>query len=230
MKSEILYMLAIVGTGFAVNYSLRALPFLLFAGRDRELPPWVETFGRWVSPVIITCLVVYSYAGLAWRTPGPFVAGVVTVGLQLWKRNPLASIVAGTVVYMCFLNLGCTTARTIELDAKHPAVEVRTTGVYFGDERVALTDVPKILDDADIPKTRTIHILLDGNVKDLSEARTLMGVLAASGYTRPILVTRRHAESEAIDPEKRRAAEEQRQTAQQRQQPTKRVIRYKGGK
>jgi branched-subunit amino acid transport protein AzlD len=100
MTDEIAYMLCVVSACFAVNYGLRALPFLLFAGRDRELPQWVERFGSLLSPVIIAVLVVYSYSGLEWRTAWPYLAGAVTVGLQLWKRNPLASIVAGTVLYM----------------------------------------------------------------------------------------------------------------------------------
>ncbi len=100
MTDEIAYMLCVVAACFAVNYGLRALPFLLFAGRDRELPQWVERFGSFLSPVIIAVLVVYSYSGLEWRTAWPYLAGAVTVGLQLWKRNPLASIVAGTILYM----------------------------------------------------------------------------------------------------------------------------------
>jgi len=103
MTDEIVYMLGVVAACFAVNYGLRALPFLLFAGRDRELPQWVERFGSFLSPVIIAVLVVYSYSGLEWRTAWPFLAGALTVGLQLWKRNPLASIVAGTLLYMAFL-------------------------------------------------------------------------------------------------------------------------------
>ena len=35
---DVVYMLGVVVVGFAVNYALRALPFILFAGRDRELP------------------------------------------------------------------------------------------------------------------------------------------------------------------------------------------------
>ena len=105
MSDDVLYMLGVVVAGFAVNYGLRALPFVLFAGRGRALPPAVERFGAFVSPVIIAALVVYSFAGLAWRTPWPYVAGAVAVGLQVWKRNPLLSIVAGTVIYMLLLNL-----------------------------------------------------------------------------------------------------------------------------
>ena len=101
---DVLYMLGVLAVGFAVNYSLRALPFVLFAGRDRELPRWVERFGDFVSPVIIAGLIVYSYSGLAWQTVYPYLAGAIVVGLQVWKRNPLLSIVAGTVVYMLLLN------------------------------------------------------------------------------------------------------------------------------
>ena len=86
-----------------MNYGLRALPFLIFAGRDRELPRWVERFGSLLSPVIIAVLVVYSFSGREWKTACPYLAGALTVGLQLWKRNPLASIVAGTALYMVLL-------------------------------------------------------------------------------------------------------------------------------
>ena len=100
MKEEIVYMLGIVAAGFAVNFGLRALPFVIFSSGGRNPPRWIERFGSLISPVIISALVVYSYAGLAWRTPAPYVAGAATIALQLWRRNPLVSIVAGTVLYM----------------------------------------------------------------------------------------------------------------------------------
>ena len=112
MKEEIFYMVGIIGVGFLVNYALRALPFLLFSGRNRELPPWVDRLGKVISPIIIGCLIVYSYSGSAWRTPWPYLAGVVTVALQVWRKNPLVSIVAGTAVYMLLVNCcGCMTQR-----------------------------------------------------------------------------------------------------------------------
>ncbi|MBO7720926.1 MAG: AzlD domain-containing protein [Kiritimatiellae bacterium] len=196
MQEEVTYMLGVVLAGFAVNFGLRALPFLLFAGGSRRLPGWVERFGAFVSPVIIAVLVVYSYSGLQWRTPWPYVAGAVTVGLQLLKRNPLASIVAGTAVYMLLLNCcGCATRRTIELNAQNPAVRVTLHGVVFGDRYVDPQEVPDILEDYDVPHDRVIHIQLDPDVRDLRQARMLMGFLSKAGYTRPVLVTKRHAES-----------------------------------
>ena len=224
MKDEILYMLGIVAVGFAVNFGLRALPFLLFAGRDRTLPPWVEKFGNLISPVIIACLVVYSYSGLAWKTAYPYLAGALTVGLQLWKRNPLVSIVAGTLLYMTLIaTCGCTTYRTLELDAKNPAVRVSTQGVLFGDAYVAPARVPEILADYDVPRDRVIHILLDPDVRDLRSARFLMACLRKGGYTRPVLVTARHAES-FVTEKKPRAASSRRVSPA----PAKKTIRYKG--
>ena len=99
-------MLGIVAAGFVVNFGLRALPFILFGGKDRTIPPWIDRVSGFISPAIIAALVVSSFAGLAWRTPWPYVAGAVVVGLQVWKRNPLLSIVVGTIIYMLLVNLG----------------------------------------------------------------------------------------------------------------------------
>ena len=192
---DIGYMLGVVAVGFAVNYGLRALPFLLFAGRDRALPKWVGRFGAFVSPVIIAGLIVYSYSGLAWKSAAPFVAGALTVALQVWKRNPLVSIVAGTVVYMALLCCGCASQQAIVLDAEDPSIRKSAQGVRFGDRLVGPDEVVEMLEDADIPHDRAVHILLDPDVKDLGPARTLMGCLSRAGYTRPVLVTKRHAES-----------------------------------
>ena len=222
MKNDAVYMIGVVLVVFAVTYALRALPFLLFAGRDRALPPWVERVSAYVSPVIIAALIVYSFAGLAWRTPWPYLAGALTVGLHVWRRNPLASIVAGTALYMALVACcGCATSRTsIELDAQHPAVRVSTTGVYLGDEPVRPEKLPGILEDLDVPHERTIHILLEENVKDLRLARFLMACLAKGGYTRPVLVTKRHAESIAVGKRKKPAAAPA-------PKPAPRKIRYK---
>ena len=220
---DVLYMLGVLAVGFAVNYSLRALPFVLFAGRDRELPRWVERFGDFVSPVIIAGLIVYSYSGLAWQTVYPYLAGAIVVGLQVWKRNPLVSIVAGTVLYMAFLNCGCTTQRSLELNARHPAVRISVHGVYFGDRLVQPQEVPEILDDYDVPHDRVIHIRLDPDVKDLRPATAVRVCLGRAGYTRSILVTERHAESVNLGKSKRPAVSSAARPAPQ----AKRTIRYK---
>lgn len=205
MKSEVAYMLGIVAAGFVVNYALRALPFILFAGRDRELPKWISRFGDLVSPVIIAALVVYSFSGLAWRGAWPYVAGALVVALQLWRRNALLSIVAGTVVYMCLLNAGCASGPTeIGLDAARPSIRYSANGFLVGDKYVNPRRVPKLLEEFEVPHDRVIHILIDeGAERDLKPARAFMGLLAHHGYTRSVLVTRKHADSRVLSAEER---------------------------
>ena len=131
-------------------------------------------------------------------------------GLEVWV------LVAGVA-------LGCTTHRTLELDAKHPAVSVSTLGVKFGDELVKPEEVPGILEDYDVPHDRVVHIQLEPDVRDLMPARTLMGYLSRAGYTRPVLVTHQHAESANLGKTKKSVAT----TSSVAKPAPRRVIRYK---
>ena len=133
----------------------------------------------------------------------------------------ICGFLSGVLLLAC---AGCATHRTLEFDAQHPAVSVCTLGVKFGDELVKPEEVVEILEDYDIPHDRVIHILLDPEVKDLRPARYLMGCLSHAGYTRPVLVTKRHAESENLGKPKKTSA-----TSSSAAKPAaRRVIRYKG--
>ena len=115
----------------------------------------------------------------------------------------IASIFRFCFLLGAFLALsGCQTKRNIAFDAANPAVTIKPYGIYFAEEKVSVRELPEILEDLGVPKTRTIHIQLDENVRDLSEARFVMGMLAKAGYTRPVLVTKRHAESMAVGKKK----------------------------
>lgn len=195
MTERILYLLGVVAVGWAVTVGLRALPFVLFAGKNRELPKWVERFGTIVSPLIIACLIVYSYSGLEWRTVWPYLAGGLTIGLQLVFRNPLVAIVAGTALYMCALNCGCASTPSVQLDMRDPSIHYSDHGIKMNDMVVTPEEVVDILKDNDIPTDRVIHVRVEPNTLNLNGARTLMGYLAKGGYTRSVLVTERHSES-----------------------------------
>ena len=99
---------------------------------------------------------------------------------------------------------GCASRRAvIELDARHPAIRQTAHGTMIGDTVVRPEEVPEYLSDFDVPHGRTIHILLDSDVRDLRPARILMSHIAKAGYTRPVLVTKRHAEATIVNKRKK---------------------------
>lgn len=181
MTDQIVYLAGVIAAAWLVTFLLRSLPFLLFAGKDRELPPSVERIAGYVSPVIIAGLIVYSYYGLytakyfvpakdwAW----PVLAGVLTVGLQLWKGNPLASILSGTVLYMCLIGLtGCTSVpvNTIHSSVAHPLIHITNNGVRYRDKTVMPDDIHKLLEKDHVSKAETLHVLVD---PDFTDSRAL---------------------------------------------------------
>ena len=134
--------------------------------------------------------------------------------------------VAGAVLCVALAACGCATSRhSLETDAEHPAVRISAEGVFMGDEPVRPESVPGRLEDFDIPRDRTIHILLSPDVRDLNQASFLMACLAKAGYTRPVLVTKRHAESVAVGKRKPKPAPAAAKRQSGPKQPAK--IRYK---
>ena len=233
MAEDVLHTAGIVAVAWAVTFGLRALPFLLFAGRGRDVPPSVARFGSIISPVIIAGLIVYSYSALEWRTAWPYIAGFLVVALQLWRRNALLSIIAGTVLYMCLLSAGCASNDygDIVLDAAHPSIRYSTRGILIGERYVDPIKVPKILKSYDVPTDCVIHILVDEEAEhDLKHARAFMGLLAHNGYRRSVLVTKKRAESHVLTDEEMALERQQRPAPSPRHaSPTgKRQIRYKG--
>ena len=107
MSGKALYALTVLLAVGTLSFLLRALPFILFGGR-KEPPGAVKYVGRVLAPAAIAMLVVYCYAGESAKDSAasfaPYVAGAATVVLQLWRRNPLVSILVGTAVYMALVH------------------------------------------------------------------------------------------------------------------------------
>ncbi len=92
----------------AVTFLLRALPFLLFGGK-RETPRYIMYLGDVLPAAIMGMLVVYCLRGVD-LLHAPFgapeiLAALGVVGLQIWKRSSLLSILGGTVLYMVLVQL-----------------------------------------------------------------------------------------------------------------------------
>lgn len=85
----------------AVTILLRFLPFLIFR---KQTPPYITYLGKVLPFAIIGMLVIYCLKDVRF-TSHPhglpeLIAAACVVGLQIWKRNSLLSILTGTVVYM----------------------------------------------------------------------------------------------------------------------------------
>ncbi len=92
----------------AVTFLTRALPFLLF-GRGEKIPPVVLYLGKYLPPAVIAMLIVYCLRGVTFARPSGWapslIACAAVIGLHLWKKNNLLSIVGGTVLYMVLVQV-----------------------------------------------------------------------------------------------------------------------------
>ena len=104
-SSSLLYAALIVILAAVTTTGLRAFPFIAF-GRNKTTPPLIRYLGSVISPAAIGMLCVYCIFshwndnGLVLRGGAELIASGAVVALQMWKRNPLLSILAGTVIYM----------------------------------------------------------------------------------------------------------------------------------
>ncbi len=96
----------LIATMAAVTMLTRFLPFIVFR---RHTPAYVSYLGRVLPAAIIGMLVVYclkdiSLVAYPFGLPELLAAACVVV-MQVWRRNSLVSILAGTVVYMVLVQL-----------------------------------------------------------------------------------------------------------------------------
>ena len=98
---------ALVAVMSAVTVLLRFLPFLIF--RKGKTPAYVAYLGDVLPQAIIGMLVIYCLKDVT-LTAAPYglpelLAALAVVGLQVWKRNSLVSILSGTVIYMVLIRI-----------------------------------------------------------------------------------------------------------------------------
>lgn len=98
------YLLAALAVIFAVTFALRALPFAFLAPlRGSEL---LKYLGAHMPAGLMVILTVYALTGLESGTGAVGAAAVAlaaTIGMHLWRAQPLLSILGGTVVYSVLL-------------------------------------------------------------------------------------------------------------------------------
>lgn len=98
------YLLTALGVILLVTFALRALPFAFVAqARSSALLAYL---GAHMPVGIMLILTVYTVRDVTSDTSSwlPVAAALATtVGLQLWRKSALLSIVGGTGVYMALV-------------------------------------------------------------------------------------------------------------------------------
>ncbi|MER7999387.1 AzlD domain-containing protein [Streptomyces sp. NPDC095613] len=96
------YLLAAVALSAAVTWGLRALPFAVLT--PLRASRTVHYLSTHMPAGVMVMLLVYCLRDLPLADPprllAPLSALAVTVGLHLWRRNALLSILAGTAVHV----------------------------------------------------------------------------------------------------------------------------------
>ncbi|MCD9145072.1 branched-chain amino acid transporter permease [Streptomyces albireticuli] len=95
------YAVAAVLVAAAVTWGLRALPFAVLTPlRSSRTVQYLSTR---IPAGVMVILLAYCLRDLPVthaRSLAPLIALAVTVGLHLWRRNALLSILAGTAVHV----------------------------------------------------------------------------------------------------------------------------------
>ena len=86
----------------------RWLPFIVFTG-NKKLPSFVSYLALVLPLTALAILVVYCLKDLQWSLPTDLLchtlAITVLIGLHLWQRKTLLSILGGTLCYMIMLQI-----------------------------------------------------------------------------------------------------------------------------
>ena len=104
--SDTVYTAAAIGIAAIMTMLTRGLPYLLF-GRKKKLPKIIDYLGSFLPPAIMIILVVYCLRSIK-LTVFPYglaelISVALVVGMQLWKKNILYSILLGTACYMILI-------------------------------------------------------------------------------------------------------------------------------
>ena len=102
------YAAILIGAMSVVTILLRFLPFLIFSGK-REIPKVILYLGDVLPSAVLGMLVIYCLKDIHF-TVAPYgirelSASLVVVGVHIWRRNTILSIIAGTVCYMILLHI-----------------------------------------------------------------------------------------------------------------------------
>lgn len=90
-----------------VTVFLRVIPFVIFS--NKKTPPYIDFLGKYLPYSVMAMLVVYCLKNMSFiKSPHgipELISVAAAVGLHLWKRNTLLSIVCSTACYMILIRI-----------------------------------------------------------------------------------------------------------------------------
>ncbi len=101
------YLSSVIAVLAASTFVTRALPFWLLSRAANH--PLLEHLGRFLPPIVMVLLVVYSFkaeAALSFEFLPELGCLMLVAALHLLFRQALLSIVAGTAAYMTLVQMG----------------------------------------------------------------------------------------------------------------------------
>lgn len=104
----------------------------------------------------------------------------------------------GCGLLACVLGTGCQTTdpEVLTYDAAHPLIRFSNRGMLFRERYVTPKEAVELLEEYEIPKDKTLHILIDEDYTDRRAPWVFQhNYLGKAGYRRTILVHARKAES-----------------------------------
>ena len=103
---DTLYVASAIAVMALTTFALRALPFALL--RPLRSSALVAYLGVYLPAGIMLVLVMYSLRHVSISAPAHGIPEVLavsaTVGVHLWRKNAVLSIVGGTVIYVVLVN------------------------------------------------------------------------------------------------------------------------------
>lgn len=96
------------------TFATRVLPFMTLSRQADH--PLILHLGRYLPPAVMMILVIYALRDFRPLADGSLnaaangwpmmLASLAVVGLHLWQRNALLSIIGGTGAYMAMVQIG----------------------------------------------------------------------------------------------------------------------------
>lgn len=103
-NSRVLIIILIIAL---VTAFIRFLPFLIF-GR-KKTPAFIEYLSNVLPSAVMGMLAVYCLKDIRFDeyvNYVPYICGtIVTVVVHIWKKNPIYSILSGTILFMILIRV-----------------------------------------------------------------------------------------------------------------------------